>query len=361
MLYEFVTMYRDAIIAKTRANVATRPWPPSSATGLQHGLQLFLVQLAETLRTEHSSTPFPAGDIGESATRHGGDLLAVGFSVSQVVHDYGDICQAITELAMEHKAPITTEEFHILNRCLDTAIANAVTEHARLTAESRSTEELERMGQVTHEIRNMLNTAMLAFSAIKRGTVGINGNTGAVLGRNLVGLRVLVDGALSDIRIAASHQRRQLVAVAVLLNEVAAGAQLQADYEGLDFTLEPADPGMWVSIDDQLLASAVNNLLSNAFKYTPRGGRVVLRAVGSADRISIEVEDACGGIPESSGNLFQPFGERRGRNRTGLGLGLSIARKAVRAHGGDITVRNVPGRGCTFVIDLATAERPLAT
>src|SRR5436305_1625447 len=80
-------------------------------------------------------------------TGHGRDLLGLGFTVSQVVHDYGDICQASTELAVDQNAPITTIEFHILNRCLDTAIADAVTEHARITAEARSADEFERMGQ----------------------------------------------------------------------------------------------------------------------------------------------------------------------------------------------------------------------
>ena len=83
----------------------------------------------------HATSP---GAIGSTATRHGRDLLALGFTVSQVVHDYGDICQAVTELAIEQNAPITTDEFKTLNRCLDTAIAEAVTEHARITAESRS-------------------------------------------------------------------------------------------------------------------------------------------------------------------------------------------------------------------------------
>ena len=355
MLYEFVETYREAIIAKTRIKVSTRPWPPASTTELENGLPIFLDQLAETLRWEKTDTPFPHDAIGESATRHGRDLLALGFSVSQVVHDYGDICQAITELAVEQNAPITTEEFHILNRCLDTAIADAVTEHARVTAETRSADELERMGQVTHEIRNMLNTALLAFDVVKRGTVGVNGNTGAVLGRSLTGLRDLVDSTLSDIRTAASHQRPEVVSVSALLNDIAVAAHLQAEYSGLQFTLEPVDPGLSVKVDQQLLASAVTNLLSNAFKYTPRGGRVVMRARASDANVAIEVEDACGGIPEGTGDLFRPFGERRGKNRTGLGLGLSIARKAIRTQGGDIWVRNVPGKGCTFVIDVPSA------
>ena len=61
------------------------------------------------------------------------------------------------------------------------------------------------------------------------------------------------------------------------------------------------------------------------------------------------------GIPDSEGDPFQSFGKRRGRDRTGLGLGLSIARKAVRAHGGDILVRNMPGKGCIFVINVPLA------
>jgi signal transduction histidine kinase len=358
MLYEFVTTYRDAIIAKTRIKVSTRPWPPASSAELENGLPMFLTQLAETLRLENTATPFSTDAIGQSATRHGRDLLALGFTVSQVVHDYGDICQAITELAVDQNAPITTQEFHILNRCLDTAIADAVTEHARITADSRSTGELERMGQVTHEIRNIVNTAILAFDVVKRGTVGVNGNTGAVLGRSLTDLRDLVDSTLSDIRTAASHQHPELISVAEFLNDIAVAAALQAEYNGLQFTSEAIDPALRVNLDRQLLSSAVTNLLSNAFKYTPAGGRVILRARARDGRVAIEVEDECGGLPLSPTDLFKPFSERRGKDRTGLGLRLSIARRAVRAQGGEIEVRDMPGKGCAFVIQVPAADVP---
>jgi signal transduction histidine kinase len=363
MLFEFVTVYRDAIIAKTRGKVSTRPWPPASTAELENGLPMFLTQLAETLRWENTETPFSPQAIGDTATRHGRDLLALGFTVSQVVHDYGDICQAITELAVEQKTPIATEEFHILNRCLDTAIADAVTEHARITAESRSTDELERMGQVTHEIRNIVNTAILAFNVVKRGTVGVNGNTGAVLGRSLTGLRDLVESTLSDIRTASSHQRPELISVPAFLSDIAVAATLQAEYNGLQFTIEPIEPELSVDVDRQLLASAVTNLLSNAFKYTLAGGRVILRARAMEGRVAIEVEDGCGGLPEGKSDLFTPFGERRGKDRTGLGLGLSIARRAVRSQGGDIEVRDMPGKGCRFVIQVPAAKElaPMAS
>jgi signal transduction histidine kinase len=355
MLHEFITLYRDAIIVRTREKLTNRPWPLTSTSELEHGVPLFLTQLADTLKLELTGSPYSSSTIGATAARHGGELLALGFTVSQVVHDYGDICQAVTELAVETQSPISTEEFHTLNRCLDTAIAEAVTEHARLTAMSRSTAEVERSGQLAHEIRDMLSTAIFAFDALKRGTVAINGSTGAVLGRNLMGLRDLVDSSLSDIRMAANSQRREWVSVGSLLTEIASTATLHAEYRGVQFEIEPVDSRLAVSIDPQLVASAIMNLLNNAFKFTPRAGHIRLRALREDRRVRIEVEDECGGIPDSNGDPFKPFVDRRGNDRTGLGLGLSIARKAIRAHEGEIHIRNVAGKGCVFIVELPLA------
>ena len=355
MLHEFITSHRDPIIARTREKLTDRPWPLASTSELEHGVPLFLTQLSETLRLETTPTPFSQKAIGASAAKHGRELRAMGFNISQVVHDYGDICQAITEIAVEQRLPITTEEFHTLNRCLDTAIAEAVSEHARITTDSRSTEEIERSGQLAHETRDILNTALLAFHTLKRGTVAINGSTGTVLGRSLMSLRDLVDNTLSDIRMAANIQRRERVPVAHFLNELAIAGNLHADNLGVQLSIDQADPRLGVDADPQLLASAVMNLLNNAFKYTHAGGQVVLRALHENGRVRFEVEDECGGIPEGTDDPFKSFAERRHKDRTGLGLGLSIARRAVRMHGGDIYFRNLPGKGCVFVIDVPLA------
>jgi len=170
-----------------------------------------------------------------------------------------------------------------------------------------------------------------------------------------MGLRALVDSTLSDIRLAANQQRRDPVSLTEFLNDIAVAGSLDAEYRGLQFVIEPVDPDLTVSGDPQLLSSAVMNLLTNAFKFTRSGGSVVLRAYHQDRRLRIEVQDECGGIPESKGDPFQPFGDQRGGDRTGLGLGLSIARKAIRAHGGDIQIRNTPGKGCVFVIEVPLA------
>ena len=355
MLYEFVDLNRDTIIARARDRVRSRTWPSVAPGEVEHGVPVFLTQLSETLRLQATSAPFPPDAIGTAAARHGGDLLRSGLTISQVVHDYGDICQTITAIAVEQRAPISVEEFHTLNRCLDTAIAEAVTEHARLTAETRSADEIERLGYAAHELRDSLNTAILAFHTLKRGAVAVNGSTGAILGQSLMNLRELIERTLSQVRLEAGKQRRVRVPVVTFIDEIAASGMLHADYRQVRFTVEPMNPVLAIDADPQLLTSAVMNLLHNAFKNTPAGGGVILRTHPEQDRLIIEIEDECGGIPPSKVDPFQVFGERRGGDRSGLGLGLSIARKAVRAHGGEIRIRNMPGVGCVFIIDLPLA------
>jgi signal transduction histidine kinase len=359
MLHEFIASYREAIIARARAKVTDRPWPLASTTELENGVPLFLTQLSETLRAEMTATAFNRNAIAESAAKHGRELRERGFNISQVVHDYGDICQAITEVALEQQLPIRTDEFHTLNRCLDTAIAEAVTEHARMTAQSRDSEEVQRSGHLAHEIRDILNTSLLAFYTLKKGTVAVNGSTGTVLGRSLLSLRDLVENTLTDVRMSAAIQQSQRLAVASFLGEIGVAGHLHAENRGLRFAVDPMDDRLAVNGDPQVLASAVMNLLNNAFKYTRAGGAVVLRAVRHDSDVRIEVEDECGGLPERRDDAVKAFADRRMSDRTGLGLGLSIARKAVKLHGGDIHSRNLPGKGCIFIIELPLAmEEP---
>jgi signal transduction histidine kinase len=356
MLREFIDTYRDAIIVKAREKLTARPWPSATDLELDSGVPLFLTQLSDILQDEGAGNPSSSAAMREAATSHGRDLLALGFSVSQVVHDYGDICQAVTEMALQQNAPITTAEFHTLNRCLDAAIAEAVTEHARITAQSRSADEADRAGKVARETRDLVETAMLAFDALKRGIVAINGSTGAVLARSLLGLRELVDNTLADIRMTSNGERREPLVLAPFLEAIAMAGRLHAESREVQVTVERMDPALTFRGDPQLLSSAVSNLLNNAYKFTRPGGRVVLRLQSEDHRLQIEVEDECGGIAETEGDPFQSRAQGGGRDPGGLGLGLTIARKAVRAHGGDVCIRNIPGKGCVFVIDLPLAK-----
>lgn len=355
-LHDFIVANRDELVSRARAKVSALPWLSASADDLRHGVPLFLSQLSETLRRETRALPYPDSAIGATAAKHGRDLLAKGYTLSQVVHDYGDVCQAITELAVVNRVAISPEEFHTLNRCLDTAIAEAVTEYGRLKDEATSRHEAERLGQMAHELRNQIQTALLSFQILRSGSVGIGGSTGSVLGRSLLGLRDLIDSTLAEVRLAATTQRRERVSLPVFVDQIAVAANLHAEYREIRLTVEPVDPALAIDVDPQLLSSALMNLLCNAFKYTRADSQVTLRARARDGRVFIEVEDECGGAERNEVDPHRSFGDRRGTDRSGLGLGLSISRKAVRANGGEIHTRNLPGKGCIFAIELPLAS-----
>jgi signal transduction histidine kinase len=353
MLHEFLTVHREEIIALTRQKVALRRAPRATEAELEHGVPLFLEQLAGILRSGSDGAGGTSAEMARGAARHGAELRQAGFTVGQVVHDYGDVCQAVTELAIEMGIPIAAEEFKILNRCLDEAIAQAVTEFARQRELSLSNRETERLGFFAHELRNLLSNAMLSFEVLKTGTVGIGGSTGAVLGRNLAALRDLIDRSLAAVRLEKGAPRRAEVLLTGLMEEVEVAAAIEANSRGLQLTVTAVAAGAAVFVDRQLIAAALANLLQNAFKFSRAAGHVVLRTdiTSAPGRVLIEVEDECGGLPPGADELFRPF-EQRSADRSGLGLGLAIARESVEINGGVIRARTLPGRGCVFTIDL---------
>jgi hypothetical protein len=186
-LREFIDTNREELILRCRAKVATRSYPPPTEAEINHGVPLFLDQLVEELQSGESRTH----EISKSAIKHGHELFLQGFTISGVVHDYGDVCQSITDLAVERNAPISTDDFRTLNRCLDDAIAGAVTEHGRQ-------QEVTRDGE-SNESRNLLNTAIAAFEVLQTGNVGVTGSTGGVVHRSLMELRTLIGRPLAEI------------------------------------------------------------------------------------------------------------------------------------------------------------------
>jgi signal transduction histidine kinase len=370
MLHEFLTTNKADLIERCRLKVAKRLAPKVAGQELAHGIPRFLDQLIKTLEVEQTSEPMrsrrvsgPAGggavvsEIAATAALHGRELSEQGFTVDQVVHDYGDLCQAIADLAFERGLPIQVDEFRTLNRCLDNGIADAVTEYAfqrHSLVESNNVRALnERLGFLAHELRNLLHTATLAVMAIKAGNVGATGATGAVLDRSLIGMRNLIDRSLADVRITAGMPpRARLISLAEFVADVKISASLEAHARQCEFTVGDVDADLALDVDREMLLSAVGNLLQNAFKFTQRHTEVSLNAYAAADRIRIDVEDHCGGLPQgAAADMFLPF-KQGGKDRSGLGLGLAICRRSVEANSGVLSVRDVAGSGCVFTIEL---------
>ncbi len=288
------------------------------------------------------------------ATAHGGNLQRTGFTIGQVVHGYGDVCQSVTELALKLDASITVDDFRLFNRCLDNSIAQAVTEYERQREVSSSSRGTERAAILAHELRNSLHTAMLAFGVMKRGAVGPDSSTMALLNRSLTRLHDLLERSIAQVRLEAGIPQISRIALATIIEDAEIACTLEAASRGVTFAVS-STPDVEVNGDRLLLAGALANLLQNAFKFTPKGGHVSLTTRVASGRALIDIEDTCGGIPGDKADELFHFFEQHGTDRTGLGVGLSVARKSIRAMNGDIHVRNLPSRGCVFTIDLPQA------
>ncbi|WP_235835046.1 sensor histidine kinase [Piscinibacter terrae] len=193
-------------------------------------------------------------EMGISAAAHGKQLLALGFTVDQVVHDYGDLCQAITD----------------------------------------------------EEVR----------------------------------------------AVSGAPARQRTFSVAAFVADAEQVASLHASARGCSLVVSAVDPLLHAKGDRDLLMASLVNLVHNAFKFTHAGTQVSLDVRSTQSAVYIEVEDHCGGLPPGSSEvMFLPF-TQNGGDRSGLGFGLSIARRHIEADGGELTVRNLPGQGCVFTMSL---------
>lgn len=356
MLDDFIAANRTAIIERSRARVAARKAPKPTDEELTHGVPVFLDQLGTALRLAAASGAPDHSQITETARLHGRDLLKMGLTISQVVHDYGDVCQSVTELAVELGAPISGAEFQTFNLCLDDAIVGAVTEYADQRERLASDLRTEQLGFLAHELRNLLNAAMLAFESMKSGRVGAAGSTGLVLNRSLIGIRHLIDRSLAEVRLESGNRRTLPIEVADFVEEVEVSALLEAKARGITFAVTCAPDPLAIQGDRQILAAALANLIQNAFKFTPKEANVSLNVRATSGRVLFEVEDECGGLPAGQAELLFRSFEQRGKDRSGLGLGLAIVQKAAKASGGELRVRDLPGKGCVFTLDLPRIE-----
>jgi hypothetical protein len=203
-LDQFLKDNRGELIQRTRAKVAERNSPPTTAAELEQGVPLFLSQLSLTLEDERAgAAPEEVSSsvktrIGKSAAEHGLTLLKLGFTIEQVVHDYGDVCQAVTELADERKATLTVTEFHTLNKCLDNAIAGAVSSWSgarerTLSGETAKTDNDGGPALARRELVRLLDQATASMKALVGGKLAIGGATGSLLSRSLAEMRALVE------------------------------------------------------------------------------------------------------------------------------------------------------------------------
>lgn len=351
-LYKFLIDHREQIIAasekRTVALAALRP----NSKQLQEGLPIFFDQLAEVLNKELKSVGTQDElKITDAAGVHGKELLRLGYTLTHVVHSYGAMCQAITEVASINKAYVSPHEFHILNRCLDIAIAGAVTEFETILQGENKKRELIHMGAIAHELRNALSRGRISFQMISKGIVGLGGSTSKVLERSLDDMETLINRSLSEVRLRAdSKLNPEHFSIIEVVSQLIITAEIEAERSQQTLQVE-VDPEIAVFTDRQLIQGAIGNLIQNALKFSKVGGNINIVGKLEGDKAIIEIHDQCGGIPLTKmAALFRPFIQQN-PDRSGLGLGLLISRQSIEKCDGTLNVHNEDD-GCVFTVQL---------
>lgn len=289
MLDAFIAVNQDEILQLCRAKVARRLVPPVTQAEIDHALPLLLDHFLDALRHDAEAHDDP----GQTERGSGHDVLQT-LTLSQVVHDYGDICDAIAELAAATETPVSTEDIRTLNGCLDDAMAGAM-------------------------------------DAYRRERLGTGDQT---------------------------HHRERFF-VSEFIEALTPAAHEEARERGIRLIAMPGETDVEIEADRQILGAVVSNLLENAYKFTRPRTIVTLRVRAGAERVLIEIEDECGGLPGGNAeDPARPF-EQRSADRTGVSLGLAFSRWGAEVNHGRIYARSLLLKGCVFTIDLPRARVPV--
>ncbi len=350
------------------------PWPPGGGR-LRHrpffrrlgclfiifaflGLVGFLSLLslaADALGLIHA----PAGDLGWVAPAGAGFFLLLvgtlgwGFSrVRRMSHSLDDLLEASRHVAdgdysfrvEERGAP----EVRSLARAFNGMAARLQTTDAR---------RRDLLADVTHELRTPLTVVQGNLEGMLDGVYPADeARLKSILDETQVLSRLVDDlRTLALAESGALQLKREPVDLAVLIGETVTGFRSGAEAAGISLDARPGDDIPLLDLDPERIRQVLTNLLSNAMRYTPRGGKIEIRCRVDSTNVTIEIADSGAGIPaEELPHVFERF--YKSRDSGGMGLGLAIAKNLVEAHGGTITAESQPGRGTTVRINLPIVE-----
>ena len=236
----------------------------------------------------------------------------------------------------------------------------------KMTDSLRKSEEQRRAmtADIAHELRTPLAVQRANLEALLDGIYPLTAdNLQPILDQTNLLTRLVDD--LRTLALADAGELR-LEKTEVNFGEVLTGIldQFRSAAEMRQVTLvfsNPPDNSIIVEGDPDRLAQIMNNLLSNALRYTPEGGSITLKMIRTQEQVTLKVHDSGPGIPpEALPHLFERFyraDRSRSREKGGTGLGLAIARHLAAAHGGNLTASNHPQGGALFTLTLPTLKQ----
>ena len=287
---------------------------------------------------------------------HGEQRFDLDINIVDMAREWTVLRDVILEVLLERHAAVDVEDYRRLSQQISAASIASIRRYVELNERERRRLAADHVSFVVHDLRNQMQCARTALDLLTR-QIG-ESSTLDLLSESLVGLSHVMDRELTMSRLEALGTGLEVARhpvdldrlVAAVVQETALMAKLR---ETRVVTTTAGD--LVVTGDVRLLHSAIANLVGNAIKYTAAGSEIHVDAHRELDRIVIDVVDACGGLaPEVARSMFETHAHG-GHARSGYGIGLTIAERAVAAHAGTISVVDRPGVGCRFRVCLPTA------
>lgn len=312
-----------------------------------NAMGLFVDQVAAALRARHGLSD------SSIAQSHGEHRQANAFELHRLIGEYVTFLDVVRDTAAAHGRSLDAKEQLRLARLV--LIGAAESTHAFATRHERALRrrDAEHFAFLAHDLRNPLAVVRMAWQLLRAQGQLPESEPVRLIERSLVATVERLDTSLESMRArldfdgtVLDRDRHQLGAlVSAACDEVALAArtkQVEIEIGGGD--------EVELQVDGRLISAALINVLHNAIKHTPSGGRVVVTWQTEQETAIVEICDEGTGIdPETAERIFKAFSAGSGEG-SGFGLGLAIVREAVEAHGGSVHLenRNEPDRGCCF-------------
>ncbi|MBX3059197.1 MAG: HAMP domain-containing histidine kinase [Anaerolineae bacterium] len=267
---------------------------------------------------------------------------------------------AVTDIAHHNRTEPIPETGAIEMRALSHAV-NVLAARLRELEDNRR----QLLANLVHELGRPLGAMLAAVTALRSGAdedPALRAELLKGVEEHIQVMRPLLDdlAQLGGQVLGTRELNRQPVALSDWLPPLLLPWRASAQEKGLRWQTDISPHLPKLEIDPDRLAQAIGNLLSNAIKYTPKEGEVRVTAVHQDNAVQITIADTGPGIPpDEQTRIFEPFYRSRAQTRfpQGMGLGLTIARDLVEAHGGQLTLKSEEGKGSRFVIELAVSSK----
>ncbi len=331
--------------------------PGVELTQLRDGMPDYLRALGSMLRGAREDRWEKRGRAAWSnvAREHGVTRVRIGFDINQLVHEFVVLRQVISEHARQCHCEAEGAQ-PLLADLLDAAIAASVQAYVDARDYDARRKQAENIGFVTHELRNPLSNAVMAVAQLVKQATPEQVPLFENLQRSHKRLTEMIESVLHTQKLDAgrAHSRPVDVELGEVMDGALQAARSAAEQKGLAFHTN-YDPKLVIHVDPNLTRSALQNIADNAAKYTDTG-HVDVTVERDHDQIVFHVRDTCLGLSqEELDTIFEPF-ERGNSGKSGTGLGLTIARRAVEAQGGSLHAESPHSSGCHFWFSLPTSR-----